>query len=212
MPLTVSVPTVGLPNSSEEPKLAQDMANLNAWANGNIADTDLRSSNNAVRRLILQAAAVIDDSTPPGDLVFTLAAYPLVSGSACYSPPALWIGDAGLSGQPTDFQVPGKNAVARIRAAVLSTVAMPSVALTPNLYQVSGVGGAGTEGVAYTFSTYTSPSGTVSGPAAGVTLTETGEFPLPNSAAAFALGVNLSSTPIPGAAISVTCQLFAYNV
>ena len=51
----------------------------------------------------------------------------------------------------------------------------------------------------------------VSAPAAGVTVLESGEFSLPPSSAAFALGVNLSAQ-LPPCSIAVTCQLFAYNV
>ena len=211
MPLTIQVPTVGLTNATEEPKLANDMTNLSIWANGNIADTDLRSSNNTVRRLVLQATGIIDDSTPAGDAIFTSDAYPVPSGVACYNPPPLWVGDSGVSSQPPDFQVANKVAVARVRTALALSAPAP-IAITPGLYQLTGVGGTG-RAVSYAFAgAYPLSTAQVVSPSAGIAVLETVEFSLPTGAAVYALGVNLSGPPPSGCAIAVTCQLFAYNV
>ena len=67
MSLVVYVPQVGQANSTEEPKLTNSMVNLSAWANGNVDDADLRSPNNSVRRLLLQATGVIDNEVTVGD-------------------------------------------------------------------------------------------------------------------------------------------------
>ena len=58
------------------------MTALSAWANGNIADTDLRSANNAVRRLVLQASALVDERIKAGDSIFTTDGYVVSSGVA----------------------------------------------------------------------------------------------------------------------------------
>ena len=122
-PLTIQVPIVGLADATEEPKLANDMTALSAWANGNIADTDLRSANNAVRRLVLQASAIVDERIPAGDSIFTTDGYVVSSGVASYGVPAMWVGDGGVSGQPVDFAVPNKTSVARIRVALVASAA-----------------------------------------------------------------------------------------
>ena len=210
----MQVPTVGLANATEEPRISNTFTNLSVWANGNIADVDLRSSNNTVRRLLLQATGMIDDSTPSGDMIFTLNPYPVQSGAVCGYPPPLWVGDAGVSSQPPDFQVPNKTAVARVRAA-LAVNAPPAVTITPGLYQITGVGGAGVgvRAVSYTFAgAFAGSTAASASPAAGIVLLESGEFNLPAAAAVFALGVNLSAPVAGTCAIAVTCQLFAYNV
>ena len=211
-PLTIQVPIVGLADATEEPKLANDMTALSAWANGNIADTDLRSANNAVRRLVLQASAIVDERIKAGDSIFTTDGYVVSSGVASYGVPAMWVGDGGVSGQPTDFAVPNKTSVARIRVALVASAAAAGTTLAFGLYQLTGFGSVD-HAVSYTFASAYPGSGTaqVSAPAAGVTVLESGEFSLPVSPAAFALGVNLSAQ-LPPCSIAVTCQLFAYNV
>jgi hypothetical protein len=211
MPLSIQVPIVGLGNVTEEPKIANDFTNLSIWANGNVADVDLKSSNNTVRRLILTASGILDDSTPAGDHIFTSDAYPVSSGAECYYPPPMWIGDGGVSSQPPDFQVAGKTAMARVRTA-LAVSAPGSVTVTSGLYQLTGVGGVG-RGVSYVFAGAQFGSTTaLANPPAGVSMLESGEFLLPMAAAVYALGVNLSAPPPANCAIAMTCQLYAYNV
>lgn len=213
MPLSIQVPVVGLSNATEESKLANDMTQLAAWANGNIADTDLRSSNNSVRRLILQATAILDDTTPAGDLVYGADSFPIPPGAATYSVPAVWVGDSGVSGQPPGFQVPNKNSVARVRTG-LAVASAASVTITPGLYQITGVAGTGPggRGIAYSFGTAFPGSTAVSTtPGAGIVALETTEFFLPTTQAVYALGVNLSARLAAGVAIAVTSQLYAYN-
>ena len=211
MPLNIQIPTVGLADATEEPKITNNANALSAWANGNIADSDLQSPNNSVRRLVLQSEAILDDTTPTGDTIFTSGAYPVVSGAATYYPPPIWIGDSGVSSQPPGFQVPNKNAVARIRTALAVTLAVPSGTITPGLYQITGIG-ANARAVAYTFGTaYAGSTVSASNPAAGIVSLETPQFYLPGSIAVYALGVNLSN-PLPaGCAIAVTAQLYAYS-
>jgi hypothetical protein len=210
MPLSVQIPAVGQANTTEEPKIANSLTNLSAWANGSVADTDLRSPPNAVRRLVLENSAILDDSIAAGDRIFTSDAYPVASGAAGYYPAVLWVGDAGLSGQPPDFQVANKTAVARVRGT-LAASAPATATLTLGLYQITGVGGTG-RGVSYTFAAaYGGSTVAVASPAAGITSFESAEFALPVSAV-YALGSNLSA-PLPsGCAIAVSLQLYAYNV
>jgi hypothetical protein len=209
MTLTVQVPTVGLANATEEPKIANTLTNLAAWS-ASIPDSDLHSPNNAVRRLVLQAGAIIDDSIGAGDRIFTADSFLVASGVQVYYPAPLWAGDAGYSSQPPDFQVPGKAAQARVRATLVSST-NSTVAFTVGLYQISGVGGSG-RGISYMFAgAFPGSTVMVASPAAGVTPLESPEFALPTAPAAYALGVSLDSAPAAGAAVAITAQLYAYN-
>jgi hypothetical protein len=210
MPVTLTIPQVGLANATEEPKITTSLTALSAWANGNIADTDLRSPNSAVRRLMLTATAIIDDTIAAGDKIFTSDAYPVASGAACYNPPPMWAGDSGVSGQPPDFQVANKNAMARIRAA-LAVTAPPGITVTVGLYQVTGVAAVG-RAISYTFAgAYTGSTVQTVSPAAGIVRLESGEFTLPMAAAVYALGVNLSASLPVNSPIGISGQLYAYN-
>ena len=211
MPLTIQVPQVGFANATEEPKISNDMTQLAAWANGNIVDADLSSPNNAFRRLILQASAVLDRSTPTGDVIFTSQPYPIPSGAACDYPALLWVGDGGLSSQPRDFQVQNKTAVARVRVALAASALLTGVTVTPALYQITAVAG-GSGGISYTFSgAFPGSAIALATPAAGFTAGESTEFGLPTGVVAYALGVNLSAQMPVGTALAITSQLYAYS-
>jgi hypothetical protein len=208
--LVVQIPTVGLSNASEEPKITNTLTNLSAWANGNIPDSDLRSPNNTLRRLILQSAAIIDDEIGAGDKLFTADSFLVASGAQCYSPVPVWAGDSGLSGNPADFQVQNKTAFGRVRVSVLATQSA-SLTLTIGLYQVTAISGT-SRGIAYTFgSQFAGSPVAITNPAAGITSAESGELFLPTAAGVFALGANLSAPAPAGAALAVTAQLYAYN-
>jgi len=212
MPLNIQVPQVGLANATEEPKLAGDMTQLAVWANGNIADSDLSSPNNTFRRLLLTASALVDRSTPTGDLIFTSQPYPIPSGAACDYPALIWVGDGGLSGQPRDFQVQNKTAIGRVRASLAASALLTGVTVTPALYQVTAIGG-GSGGVSYTFSgAFPGSAVALAAPAAGFSAVESGEFGLPTGVVAYALGVNLSAQLPAGTALALTAQLYAYSI
>jgi hypothetical protein len=207
----VYVPQVGQANSTEEPKLTNSMVNLSAWANGNVDDADLRSPNNSVRRLLLQATGVIDNEITVGDRILTADSYPTASGQAVYKPPPLWVGDAGVTGQPPDFQVNNKTAYARARGILIAGSAPPSLTVTLGLYQITAVAGVD-PGIAFTFGAAFAGSGAAAvNPGQGITAVESAAFNLPSSLNAYALGFSLSNQLPSTCTIMVSAQLYAYN-
>lgn len=190
-------PVVGQPDTTEDVKIQNNFTTIQNVINGNIDDSNLKSPNSGVRRLLLQASTTAS-GVGPGTLPIS------------DFPPA-WLGDSGISSQPQDFQVAGKTAYGRIRAGVIPNSINPSVTLTFGLYPVTASGGAsGT--INYTFGT------AVSGSTFNLTPTnasfvsgESTQFTLPTNAQFYMLGVVYSTTIAAGAVISITSQLYGYN-
>jgi hypothetical protein len=175
-----------------------DTNNLSSSAG--IKDTQLANPNNGVRRLLLQDSNLVSGSVTGGPYQIS------------QSPP-VWVGDAGLSSQPTDFQVAGKTAYARVRVAVLTNNTAPGATLTFGLYPITAVtGGSGVFG--YGYGSAVSGSTIAVNPASGGGWygAESGQFALPLTATAFyLLGVNWSANQAAASVISMTAQLYAYN-
>jgi hypothetical protein len=162
-----------------------------------ITDTQLASPNNTVRRLLLESSNQVQGITAGVQVIDS----------------RVWIGDAGLSSQPQDFQVAGKTAYARIRAAVLTNNTAPGATLTFGLYPVTAVtGGAGVisygTGPVFTGSTVAiNPSS-----AGGWYAAESAQFALPLTVTAFyVLGVSWSANQAASSVVGMTAQLYAYN-
>lgn len=212
MSLSITVPVIGQPSSTEAPKVDNNFTNIAAWANGNVDDGDLKSPNNAVRRLLLQSQSnQVTNSSTAGDYVMGSggASGLLATGSAPTVTPPLWIGDAGLSGQPKDFVVASKTAYMRIRAAVLvGGLGAPGITFTFGLYPIASLGSAGvwTIGSVASGSTIAIASPTLGAAA----VAESAQFTMPTTGV-YALGVNLSGTPSASSINYLTAQLYGYN-
>lgn len=219
--LSYTVPTAGSTlNSVADPEIASALNAILTWstaidtnnlsASANIADSQLAAPASAVRKLVLQAGGQVTGGTGGIYLLYPNGAIlsgTLVGGSF----PALWSADSGLSSQPQDFQLSGRSAYARVRAAVCVNGTAPTVNFTIGLYPVTSSGGAGQ--VALTAGTVLSGSTVaVTTPgASSVTGVETAQFALPTSAATYALGVNVSGAPAANSAVGISAQLYAYN-
>lgn len=195
--ISLSLPQVGQPDSTEEPKIPSDLTIIQNVINGNLDDTNFASPNNAVRRLVLQATGS--------------AAGSIASGvSAIETTPSLWAGDAGYSSQPQDFQVAAKTATARIRVAMLTNNTSPGVTFTFGLYQATGPGG-GSGILTFGFSLVSGSTVAITPVANNVTAGTSAAFALPSSSAVYLLGKNLSGSTPAASAFFVTAQLYAYS-
>lgn len=210
--ITLQIPQTGALNSTEDPKVASDFTTIQTLVNGNLEDSNLKTPNNAVRRLLLQANGFIPSAAGSTDYLMATVGGFLASGSSGSSSTVpLWIGDAGLSSQPQDFQVPNLTAYARIRMVVIANATTaPASNFTAGLYQITASAGGTSNAMGYTFSTALSGSTvTVNAPSAGViTSVETAQFALPSSGV-WALGAKNSATPASHTTIAL--QLFGYN-
>lgn len=211
MGFSLQIPVVGQPHAIEDVKVGNDLQTIATWGNGNIADSDLASPNNAVRKLRLQAGGLVVGGLA-ADWLFLLNGG-LVNSTLAQagSSVAIWAGDAGLSGQPPDFQVPNKAAFARVRANAMANGVSSGVTFTLGLYQVTALGGSSGQ-ISYTFAAAIAGSTIALAPSAGQALNgESGQFALPSADAYYALGVKLSGALAASAAVALTAQLYGYN-
>jgi hypothetical protein len=204
---------VGQPNSTEDPKIASDFATIQTWANGNVDDSNLGSPNNGVRRLLLQSTGLFTTANN-GDYLL-VGAGAVASGDQTSTVAAFWIPDAGVSGQPTDFQVASKSSKCRIRAAFCVNNIAPAVTVKAGLYLLTGVGGV-SSGISYSFGTALASTSAAALNAPSVaTSVESAQFAMPVTTpnSPYALGINIAGGPAPlGSYVVVTAQLYGYNV
>lgn len=216
MGFSISLPTIGQPNSTEDVKVNNSLTAISTWGNGNVLDTDLNSPNNSVRRVLLQASAWAAGAVVTGDyLVGFQTASPSLyaSGTNTTSTFPIWGADSGVSSQPQDFQVANKTATARVRGTMMVNATAPGVTFTLGLYQITATGG-GAGLFTLTFGTALAGSTVaLATPAIGSrTTVESAAFALPSSAAVYALGVNVSGgTMAANSMVQITSQLLAYN-
>lgn len=213
--ISLQQPQIGLPDTTEDVKIQNNFTTLQNVINGNIDDTNLKSPLAAYRNLMFQATGVVvGGSSGAGDFLFSstgVSLIPPATNGTLYA--VVWVGDAGLSGQPTDFQVVSKAAKARVRGnvAVNNNVA-PAATFNVALYSISALSGAGSN-IGYTFSSVSGSGVGLVSPAAGtMTGVESGEFTLPAASSGFALGVNVSTPIANGSAVVINAGLYAYNV
>jgi hypothetical protein len=220
MALSITVPQVGQPFSTQAVIADNNFTNLAAWANGGIAgtdlspsaaiaDTQLASPNNAVRRVILSGSWIVPGAT-------TAATYPIGPVGNAGVSAEIFTADTGISSQPTDFQVAGKTFYGRVRGNVSVNGTAPIVNVTLGLYLISAVGGGAS---AFTFtlgSAVGSSTILVAAPASGSsTDLESAQFAMPSTAGnRYLLGVNISGgsgVTTTNSAIHISAQLLGYH-
>jgi hypothetical protein len=98
--ISLQNPTIGLPDTTEDVKVQNNFTTLQTVINGNIDDTNLKSPNNAARRLLMTQVVYLG-----GGQTYTSGAYawfsstagsqPLYSGASAGSVgPQLWFPDS----------------------------------------------------------------------------------------------------------------------
>lgn len=229
MSLSITVPTIGQPFSSQAATVDSNFTNLSSWANGNIAGTDISSSaaiadtqlaspNNSLRRLLLTSSGTLAGTTNFGASTDYIIGGAASGGNVnATTPPAFWCPDSGLSSQPTDFTVAGKTRKARVRACVLVNGTTPVVNLAVGLYQLTGLGGASNVSLIVSFgSALAGSTASVANPLAlTASQIESAEFNLPTAGNPCFLGVNVSGgsgTIATNSLVLITAQLYGYNV
>ena len=221
--ISLQIPQVGLSDSTEDPKVAANITTLQTLVNGQLDDTNLASPNNAYRRAMLSAFDLITSGLAgANDYLLTSSGFgPLLSNQDITTATAamvtvpMWLGDAGYSSQPQDFQVANKTAYCRVRAHLLvNGVAPGTTTITVGLYRITGSGGTGTGGnLHYTFGSALAGSTVAqANPSSGTTYgLESGQFAVPTNNNAFALGFRLSAPISSLSVIAIGAQLYGYS-
>ena len=210
MGFSLSLPVAGQPHATEDIKVGNDLSTIQTWANGNIADSDLRSPNNALYRLLASGVGFFRTNnayTPAGQsFVFgnTLIANGSIWGDDI---PTMWFGDA-------NFGAAGKTAKARIRIAVATNAVAPNLQIWGELSKLTATGG--NPELSITFApVVSSQSDGITLNSANMQAVQTGpEFALPQDGLPYLLGVGLlggGSVPV-GCSAMFTVQLYGYNI
>jgi hypothetical protein len=210
--ISLQIPQVGQPDTTEDVKIANDFTTIQTVINGNLNDANLLSPNSSVRNLLLTSQAPAGGGAVAGDYFFLPEGTGFVSsGTSGTTAIACWQGDAGYSGQPQDFTVANKSAYCRIRMSVQTNATAPAVTFVASLYPLTGiVGGAGT--ITYTFGAALAGGASVASPGASSAVGATGaQFAMPTANTAYTLGVNISGTTAANSFTAITAQLYAYN-
>lgn len=206
MGFSLNIPQVGLPDTTEDVKVANNFTTLSTWGNGNISDTDLLSPNNGTYKHLLTSVGTFSGGITAGDYCFGINGGPCASGGVT-GPIPLW-----FSGATNRWAVANKTAQGVVRMSVVTNSVAPAVNLTGWLYHNTAVSGTGN--LNFTFAqvagssttTLTTPS------AANGFGVESSPFTLPTIASSnYSVGVNLSGTVATNAVFYVTCQLFVLN-
>lgn len=206
MGFSYSLPVVGQPHSTEDPKVGTALTTLSTWGNGQIVDTDLNSPNNSFRRLLLTANA-------PGTSAagtYLMGNGGLFATSAAISGIPVWNGDAGYSSQPQDFQVANKSAFCRLRASAITNTIAPACTYTFSLSPITGTAGSGGN-LTLTLGAAVGSIAIASPPALNFVGAESAQFAMPVGAVGYVLSVVISSTPTANSATLLNAALYGYN-
>jgi hypothetical protein len=210
--ISLQIPQVGQPDTTEDVKIANDFTTIQTVINGNLNDANLASPNSSVRHLLLEGVGLLPAGTTAADYFFVPTGSTLNPNSEG-NPQAmtLWQGDAGYSGQPQDFTVANKSAYCRIRMSVSTNATAPAVTFVASLYPLIGLFG-GLGSITFTFGTALAGGASIASPGASSAVGGTGaQFAMPTANTAYALGVNINGTIAANSLVSITAQLYAYN-
>lgn len=201
--LSLSVPTVGQPNSTEDVKVANDFTTLQAWANGSIDGANLDASLPG-RRLIMQTAIGMSGLAATTQLM-NGASDAVLSGTGGTNRNIAW---AYLD--PAGFAVVNRTTKLILRASLAVNSTAPAASFAAQLGAVTFTGGSG--GLVPTAGATVSGSGlTFSTPAANaIVVSETAAFTFP-TAGAYAPNVVISPGMNAASVVGITFQLFVLN-
>lgn len=192
--ISPALPTIGQPNSSEDPdtitaftailgQINGGLDNTNIAAAAGIADTKLASSSNGVWRNIMTLSWTAGGGYAPGQYMFSSG---LILSGGIASPAAVHL-------DPADFAVSGMTPKLRIRSQVVNNTIAPTATYAIAMHGMT-LGGSGgnmtvTLGAAISGSTctHTTPPATSSQVASGA------EFAFPTTGA-YTLGVAVTGT------------------
>lgn len=203
-PLSLNIPIVNNPDSTEEPKVGNDLITIQTFGN----------SLGAARRLLLTGSGCVQQTAQvngAGDYIFmTDGTVVKALGGGAFAP-HMWLPDAGLSSQPTDFQVTGMTSKARIRGVVATNSIAPVLNIVLGLYQITSFSGIN---LTYNLSSVVSGSTVTQNTPSASTIyqLESGEFTLPTAGGPCVVGFHLSAQPASTSQMAVSIQLYGYNV
>lgn len=235
--ISVTLPTVGSANSTEDPLVRTALSTLVTAFNGNIdtnnlnaaagiIGTQLAAAANIAGTQLAAAAAIADTqlASPNNALRRLVRDAPTViaaatgAGDYTMSSPSPQISgtQAGNSvpiinvAELAAFTVTGKTQKGRVRASIFANGTAPATTVTFGLYPVSTVGGAG--GVAISLGTVVTGS-TVAmvSPSSGQGTTgESAEFTMPSASNFYVLGFNLAGGTAAGSFVQAEASLYSY--
>lgn len=141
-----SIPIIGQPDSTEEPKVVTALTQLVAEVNERVEESEL-SDRDANWQSIVQCdyrAGINGLSTTP---CYAGGTAIIVSGSAGSAVSGLWIPNA------SDIAITGKTTHLRVRALIVPNTVNPGVTFTWGLYPISAISGATNAGEGLTLGT-----------------------------------------------------------
>lgn len=200
--LSLSVPSVGQPHSTEDPKVGNDLTAIQTWANGNIDGVNVVASITG-RRLVGQANAFIGPGVISGSYFIAQDGTLVTSGASGTKPIVAWELDPG------NFAVVGKtNTQLIVRASVAVNTVSPggSTGLNVQLYSLTWAGSAGN----IVPNTNSSIGGAGFGSPITTGVAESAPFAFP-AAGYYAPILGPGATTAANSAMSVAVQLFALN-
>lgn len=208
----MQIPTIGLPDTTEDVKLQNSLGTLQTVINGNLDDSNLKSPNNGVPRLLLNANGVIVGSTTysTGGQSFILvpAGTIVAMGASLQATVPMW------TALPS-WAVVGKTTNGFVQFSLANNNTTPGVNINASLMKLTGLGGTGSQ-INYagtivsgsTTASFTNPLASANGSVVSST------FALPTDSAAYFLVVTLSGgsgTIAPNALVQLSCNLFVTN-
>lgn len=200
--LSLSIPSVGQPHATEDPKVGNDLTAIQMWANGSIDGSNVAATLTG-RRLVAQASVFVGGGIAVGSY-FVLADGAIIGSTASSGKAVMW-----WSLDPANYAVTGKsNTTALIRISVATNgVAPGSVTVGGNLGVVT-FGGSGGLIAPTVGALQGGPSIALTTSMAGVA-EQTFAFP---AAGAYAAIVQISgATTAANSVVSALWQLFVLN-
>ncbi len=222
--VTLNIPTIGQPNSTEAPKVDSNFVNLSNTINGGldttnlsstaaIADTQLASPANGRRTTVFGTMASMANMawTPSGTaFAMPLVGAPLASGASTALGVPSWYGDLG----GLDYQVPNKTAKAVVRMTYVMNSLSPYMAIAPCLLLISSSGTGGYISYSFTVVNYSVGTATTLNAGGGAGVIESPSFNLPADSGTYALGVILTTgtgAQQTGSLVTLTSLLLTYG-
>lgn len=199
---TLEIPTIGSPNTTQDPKVKSNFETLNNKLNAenDWEDTALASPNNSAYRTIFKHYAHTEPDLASGTWLFSGSALILSGSTLGANPlPMFYFDDA-------DYTVANKTQKLRLRAQIGINATKATIKFTVGLYPITVAGGA--DAFTCTLGTVVSGSTVEFNEPAASTITQgnSGDFTIPADGV-YALGVVTSATLTNNSIAKLSAQL-----